>query len=88
MARLSLHFAGGVAAPAPLPEIGAPGKTAERRVFKSFYPVAGRVALAVVAVLALSAVGAADDFPLSGNYTQNVACKGDGSDPQYAKVAI
>ena len=25
-------------------------------------------------------VAAADDFPLAGNYTQNVACKGDGTD--------
>jgi hypothetical protein len=66
----------------------APGKTAERRVFKSLYPVAGRVVLAAFAMLALSAAVAADDFPLSGNYTQNVACKGDGSDPQFAKVTI
>jgi len=57
-------------------------------VFKSLYPVAGSVALAVVVVVISSAVVAADDFPLSGNYTQNVACKGDGSDPQFAKVTI
>ncbi len=30
----------------------------------------------------------ADDFPLAGNYTQNVACKGDGSDQPSAKVTI
>jgi hypothetical protein len=30
----------------------------------------------------------ADDFPLVGNYTQNVACKGDGSDQPSAKVTI
>ena len=35
-----------------------------------------------------SAALAADDFPLTGNYTQNVACKGDGSDPATAKVSI
>jgi hypothetical protein len=66
----------------------APGKTAERRVFKSLYPVAGSIALAVLVIAIPCAVVAADDFPLSGNYTQNVACKGDGSDPQFAKVTI
>ena len=30
----------------------------------------------------------ADDFPLVGNYTQNVVCKGDGSDQPSAKVTI
>jgi hypothetical protein len=30
----------------------------------------------------------ADDFPLVGNYTQNVDCKGDGSDQPSAKVTI
>ncbi len=30
----------------------------------------------------------ADDFPLVGHYTQNVACKGDGSDQPSAKVTI
>jgi hypothetical protein len=57
-------------------------------VFKSLYPVAGFVALTVLMIAISSAVVAADDFPLSGNYTQNVACKGDGSDPQFAKVTI
>jgi hypothetical protein len=44
------------------------------------------IAVAVSAVLC-GAV-AADDFPLVGNYTQNVACKGDGSDQPSAKVTI
>jgi hypothetical protein len=57
-------------------------------VVKFLHPAAGCVALALVAVLAWSATVAADDFPLTGNYTQNVACKGDGSDPQFAKVTI
>jgi len=57
-------------------------------VVKFLHPAAGCVALALVAVLASSAAVAADDFPLTGNYTQNVACKGDGSDPQFAKVTI
>jgi hypothetical protein len=66
----------------------APGKTAERRVFKSLHPAAGCIALMMAAVLNSAAAVAGDDFPLTGNYTQNVACKGDGSDPQFAKVTI
>jgi hypothetical protein len=31
---------------------------------------------------------AGNDFPLVGNYTQNVACKGDGSDQTVARVTI
>lgn len=46
------------------------------------------LAIVSVALLATVAARAADDFPLSGNYTQNVACKGDGTDPKEAKVAI
>jgi hypothetical protein len=43
----------------------------------------------VTAVLGLAAAaGAEDDFPLSGNYTQNVACKGDGTDPVAVRVKI
>lgn len=42
--------------------------------------------------LALTASAAAtpaqDDFPLTGNYTQNVPCKGDGSDPAELRVKI
>ena len=43
-----------------------------------------------VALVALLGAGAAvaDDFPLVGNYTQNVACKGDGSDPATVQVKI
>jgi hypothetical protein len=44
--------------------------------------------LAFVAFGTSDAAVAADDFPLAGNYTQNVACKGDGSDPATAKVMI
>jgi hypothetical protein len=57
-------------------------------VIKSIHPAAGCFALAIVTVLAGAAPVAADDFPLTGNYTQNVACKGDGSDPQTARVTI
>lgn len=57
-------------------------------MYKTIHPLAGCVALVFVAVGLTSAAVAADDFPLAGNYTQNVACKGDGSDPAAAKVAI
>jgi hypothetical protein len=66
----------------------APGKTAEKRVFKFILPFAGCWAAAIVAILASSVAIADDGFPLTGNYTQNVACKGDGSDPELAKVKI
>ena len=44
-----------------------------------------------VAVLFFAVVGAAsaeDDFPLTGDYTQNVPCKGDGTDASELKVKI
>ena len=49
-------------------------------------PIAGSIIVAVIGVLFGAAL--ADDFPLAGNYTQNVACKGDGSDQATAKVTI
>jgi hypothetical protein len=58
------------------------------RVYKPIHPLAGCIVLASVSVGISSAAAAADDFPLAGNYTQNVACKGDGSDPAAAKVMI
>jgi len=57
-------------------------------VFNIVYPVMGYSVLAMVGVAIAGAALAADDFPLTGNYTQNVACKGDGSDPATAKVTI
>ena len=48
--------------------------------------IVGTVGVAVVGVLFGAAL--ADDFPLVGNYTQNVACKSDGSDQAIAKVTI
>jgi hypothetical protein len=68
----------------------APGnsKSVEGRVHKIIEPLAGCTALALVAIGASNVAAAADDFPLAGNYTQNVACKGDGSDPATAKVMI
>ena len=61
---------------------------AERRVFKSIHPVGGCVVLAIAATLVWGTACAEDAFPLTGDYTQNVACKGDGTDPNTAKVTI
>jgi len=57
-------------------------------VFNIVYPIAGYAVLAMVSAGITGVALAADDFPLTGNYTQNVACKGDGSDPTAAKVTI
>ncbi len=55
---------------------------------KIIHPSAG-CGIVLLAVLAVSSVALAEDgFPLTGNYTQNVACKGDGSDAETAKVKI
>jgi len=51
------------------------------------HSIAGCGALALLA-LTNAAVAEDGDFPLAGKYTQNVACKGDGSDPATAKVTI
>jgi len=56
-------------------------------VFKFVYP-AGCLAFALAATGLTGAAVADDNFPIVGNYTQNVACKGDGSDPATAKVMI
>ncbi len=53
---------------------------------KFIHPLAGCITLALVA--SAGAAPAADDFPLAGNYTQNVPCKGDGSDPSELQVKI
>ena len=54
---------------------------------KIVHPAVG--CLLLLAALAFSnAAVAADDFPLTGKYTQNVACKGDGTDAETAKVTI
>lgn len=79
-------------------------QTVERRVFKctgagggydgpAVFPVslAGVIAgLAVALIVTAASAGpvAADDFPFVGKYTQNVACKGDGTDAETAKVTI
>jgi hypothetical protein len=59
------------------------------RVFKRNLD-AGIVALSLAAAsLPLCGIAAADDdVTIVGNYTQNVACKGDGTDAPAAKVTI
>ena len=42
----------------------------------------------MVALVIAAGAAFADDFPLSGNYTQNVLCKGDGTDPVAVRVKI
>jgi hypothetical protein len=56
-------------------------------VYKSIQCFAGLFALAL-AVGSGAAVAADDEFPLTGKYTQNVACKGDGTDAQDVLVTI
>lgn len=57
-------------------------------MYKTIHPLAGCVGLTLAALALSMAPAAADDFPLAGNYTQNVACKGDGTDPAAVKVMI
>jgi hypothetical protein len=47
-----------------------------------------RIIIAAAALVGTGAAVAADDFPLTGNYTQNVVCKGDGTDPVAVQVKI
>jgi hypothetical protein len=60
-------------------------KTPRACVSKIIRPAAG---ILLLAALAISTTALADDFPLTGNYTQNVACKGDGTDAEVTKVKI
>jgi hypothetical protein len=55
-------------------------------VVKFAFALTGLMAVGVV--VGTGAAGAGDDFPLTGNYTQNVPCKGDGSDPHDVQVKI
>jgi hypothetical protein len=71
---------------ASIRRIGGGANSRGKRVRNSARLIVGSVGVAVVGVLFGAAL--ADDFPLVGNYTQNVACKGDGSDQAIAKVTI
>jgi len=53
---------------------------------KMIYPLIGCVTLALTA--GAGAGPLANDFWLLGDFTQNVPCKGDGSDPAELKVKI
>jgi hypothetical protein len=64
-----------------------PGKTLRICVTHIIRP-APRCGMLAFAALIVSSVALADDFPLVGEYTQNVACKGDGSDAETSKVKI
>jgi hypothetical protein len=57
-------------------------------VLKIIFPIAGCFVAACVAVAAGPLARAADEFTLIGTYTQNVACKGDGTDPAAVLVKI
>ena len=53
---------------------------------KTIHPLICCITLALTA--SAGAAPAGDDFPLTGSYTQNVPCKGDGSDPAELRVKI
>jgi hypothetical protein len=53
---------------------------------RTFCRLAGCIAVALF--VAAGAASAEDDFPLTGDYTQNVPCKGDGTDAREVKVKI
>jgi hypothetical protein len=55
---------------------------------KMIYPLIGCVTFALTAGAGAGAGPLADDFWLLGDFTQNVPCKGDGSDPAELKVKI
>jgi hypothetical protein len=52
------------------------------------HPIAGCAVVMLVTIGGAGSALADDDFPLAGDYTQNVACKGDGTDPKAAQVKI
>ena len=54
---------------------------------KIIHPVVCCITLALTAG-ASAAPAAEDDFPLNGSYTQNIPCKGDGSDPPGLQLKI
>jgi hypothetical protein len=63
-------------------------EASEAFVFAIIQRIFVGVAAALVIAASAGAAFAADDFPLSGNYTQNVVCKGDGTDPVAVRVKI
>jgi hypothetical protein len=55
-------------------------------VVRAIHPFICCIGLTLTA--SVGAAPAGDDFSLTGNYTQNVPCKGDGSDPAKLQVKI
>ncbi len=55
-------------------------------VVRTIHPLICCITLVLTA--SAGATPAGDDFPLTGSYTQNVPCKGDGSDPAELRVKI
>ena len=52
------------------------------------FKIYGLIVTTALAVFAAVGAAIADDFPLIGSYTQNVPCKGDGSDAKEVLVQI
>jgi hypothetical protein len=57
-------------------------------VFRIFSHSFVTAAVALTAIVSSCVAFAADDFSLAGTYTQNVACKGDGTDAPADQVKI
>ena len=57
-------------------------------VSKIIYPIVACFIVACTVATTASRVRAEDDFPLAGTYTQNVVCKGDGTDAATTLVKI
>jgi hypothetical protein len=60
----------------------------EGQALKIIVPVSGCAAILTALISVAGTAFADDNFPLAGNYTQNVACKGDGTDAAVTKVKI
>jgi hypothetical protein len=57
-------------------------------VFRIFLQSVATAAVALATIVGANFAFAADDFPLTGTYTQNVLCKGDGTDAVADQVKI
>ena len=66
--------------------VGVRGVKGRGIVVRTIHPLICCITLALTA--SAGAAPAEDGFPLTGNYTQNVPCKGDGSDPAKLQVKI
>jgi hypothetical protein len=66
--------------------VGVTGPKGRGIVVRTIHPFICCTTLALTA--SAGAAPAGDDFPLTGSYTQNVPCKGDGSDPAELQVKI